>query len=188
METIKLAVIGAGNLRCSPAVIGSLGTYFGERPIELFLWDADEERLDLFDRLARACFLATKATHRVLASTEIDEALEESNFVLFQLGENCCRKYINASAETADDEAIRQALNDISPRVPDEATTLSIMPERFHVLLSNVEHLDWPAPIAPDKHAEHLFQVLRWVNGEDGFYPLLKEQQSSPLKKWLNKR
>ena len=69
-------MLGIGNVRCAPAIVGSLSNYFGERPLEIRFWDADWERLDLFDRFARLCFHVSKCPHQLISTDESDEALD----------------------------------------------------------------------------------------------------------------
>src|SRR4051794_39669255 len=94
MSIMRLAILGGGSVRCSPAVLASLATYFGERPLEIRMFDADVERLDLFDRLARLCFAMTKNPHTLISTTDAVEATEAADRVILQVGENCARKYL----------------------------------------------------------------------------------------------
>lgn len=86
--------MGAGSVRAAPPVLATLAGYFGERELDIALYDADEERVDLADRLARALFLATKATHRLSAGTDAAQALAGADHVVFCLGENCALKFL----------------------------------------------------------------------------------------------
>ena len=186
MSEIKIAILGAGNVSCSPHVFASLATFFGERPLAIHLWDADEERLDTFDRLARTMFLATKATHRVLASTDVHEALEGVDRAIVQIGSNCARKYIRPESEMANEECVRLTLNDLAPRLQDECVVANLMPSYRHLPIAHARHFDWPKVLVGEDRNVMIFQTLRWINGEDGFYPLLRDNQNSPLKAWLN--
>src|SRR5579862_3123007 len=94
MGPIHVAILGAGSVRCTPAVVGSLATYFGERDLQIRMYDADMERLDLFDRFARLCFAMTKNGHGLISTVSADEAVVGADRVLLQIGENCARKYL----------------------------------------------------------------------------------------------
>src|SRR4051812_22492709 len=94
MSSVVLAVMGAGSVRCTPPVLLSLATYFGERHIEIRLWDADDERLDLFDRFARLCFMANKTHHTLISTDSESDALKDADLVLFQVGVNCAMKFL----------------------------------------------------------------------------------------------
>jgi len=127
MSAIHLAILGAGSIRCTVPVLAALATYFGERPMEITLYDADEERLDLFDRLGRVCFFSAKSTHLLKSTTDYKEALEGVDLVVVQIGENCARKYLKENrrqgfAELGRASLIEQAvddlLRDINPTIP----------------------------------------------------------------------
>src|SRR5687767_3239764 len=93
MGDIRLAILGGGSVRCTPKVVAALATYFGERPLEIVMWDSDGERLDLFDRFARYLFLMTSTPHRLISTTDPYEALQGADAVIFQVGVNCARKH-----------------------------------------------------------------------------------------------
>src|SRR5947209_12666480 len=94
MSVTRLAILGAGSVRCTTPVIASLATYFGERPLEIRMFDADMERLDLFDRLARLCFMMTKNEHTLISTCDAAEAIENAERAVLQVGENCARRYL----------------------------------------------------------------------------------------------
>src|SRR5689334_604604 len=96
-EHMNLAILGAGSVRCSVPVIASIATYFGERPLDIRLYDADEERLDLFDRFARTVFAFNKNPHRVRTGIDAKELLEDVDRVILQVGRNCARKEAKAA-------------------------------------------------------------------------------------------
>jgi hypothetical protein len=77
-------------------VIASLANYFGERPLDVHLWDSDPERLDLFDRFARLCFRMNKSKHSLMASEETQETLVDASAIVLMVGENCASKYLKA--------------------------------------------------------------------------------------------
>lgn len=183
MGLTKLTILGAGSLRCSPSVIGSLGSFFGERQLDVHFWDADMERLDLFDRFARGCFAATKSTHRLMATTEVDEALDGATGIIVQVGGNCARRYIGKDLAT--EECVRECLNDLAPRFPDGVPVLNLMPRFRHLPVAHAESIEWPMALNEKERAASLFHVLRCVNAEEGFFPFLRDNQESPVKKWL---
>ena len=183
MAQAKLTILGAGSLRCSPAVIGSLGSFFGERPLDVHFWDADMERLDLFDRFARGCFSATKSSHRLMATTDVAEALEGTTGIIFQVGGNCARKYVGQGATV--EESVHECLTDLAPRCPDDVPVLNLMPSFRRLPLAHAEAIAWPSRLNEEERAVLLFHVLRCVNAEEGFFPFLRDNQESPVKKWL---
>ncbi len=190
LDRTRLSIIGAGSVRCGIPVIASLATYFGERPLEIRMYDADLERLDLFDRFARISFFVTRATHSLISTTDLSEALEMSDRVLLQVGENCARKYLKEThrmgiASLDRDAMVEQALDEISSEIPSEATILSL--QRLGISLSRSHYrLEWPAEIAVDDRASIPHQVMRWVRGEEYLHELLAMNEKSPLKRWLD--
>jgi hypothetical protein len=118
MEEIGLAIIGAGSVRCGPPIVASLASYFGERSVNVALWDADAERLDLFERFARTSFSVLKCTHSVFATLEPEEALVGADRVVLALDVNCAKKYLKAQKglEGQRDEGTRAAEGEVAGR------------------------------------------------------------------------
>lgn len=185
MTTSKIAILGAGSLRCCPPVLATLAQMTFEGDSDVFLWDADEERLDLFDRLGRRCFGAAKSKCRLLASSELSEALDSATVVLFQVGVHCARKFLG-DPSLPPDAAVAEALTQIAPQVPDDCAVGSFILHHRHLPLADAHHFTWPAPVEESERAEKLFDVLRWVNEEDSLYPLLKANAVTPLSDWLS--
>lgn len=191
MSVTRLAVLGAGSVRCTVPVVASLATYFGERPLEVRLFDADEERLDLFDRLARTCFAVNRATHSLLASSDAAEAVEEADRIVVQVGANCARKYLKARrrqgfAELDAASLVEQALESILAPVSGEDDVLSLVGEDIALPLERYHRLDWPEAPALAERAAVPHQVLRWIHGEEPLYTLLRTYERSPFKSWLD--
>jgi hypothetical protein len=207
----KLAIIGAGNVRCTPPVLGALANYFGERPLEVRLYDADAERLDLFDQLARLLFRVTDATHQVRFRLDSVEAIEDADRVILQVGTNCARKYLRQvgaldkaedrpkdepigslqkdgfTIAEADDSLVQRALGRMLEVLPAEAEVLSLQREAISLPDEmRFRRLDWPAEpnLAQRRAIPH--QALRWIKGEEMPHALLKDSEQSPLKAWLD--
>lgn len=79
MEQASVAVLGVGELRFGPPVLAALATYFGERPLELVLYEPNEEILDAMHRLARSFFKVTDARHAIVSTSDLDEAIRLAN-------------------------------------------------------------------------------------------------------------
>ncbi|HVL40312.1 MAG TPA: hypothetical protein VM328_13060 [Fimbriimonadaceae bacterium] len=184
----KLAIIGAGSLRCSPAVLASLATYFGERPLEIRLYDADEERLDLFDRFARLLFQMTKATHRLLYRTDYGEALDHADQVVLQVDDNCARKLLKAEGVAAAGCPVDTALERIRPFLEEGAEVLSLQLPGEHPDWPGATRLDWLPEIEHASRVALPHQILRWIKGEEYPHSLLREHERSPLRDWLDAR
>jgi hypothetical protein len=209
MASVQLAIIGAGSVRCTPRVLAALATYFGERPLEIRIFDADEERLDLFDRLARFMFLVAESNHRLLFRTDPAEALEDADRVIFQVGSNCARHYLraiggrptNAGPQAPEgslqvdgylpppqDSAMIQDVVDLFvDQTPADAEILSLQRSDIGLPLARrVRRLDWPSDLSLRERIALPHQVLRWIKGEEAIQPFLLESERSPLKSWLD--
>ena len=180
MSATRLAIIGAGSVRCSPPVIGTLATFYGERPLEIWMWDADITRLNLFETFARFCFLATNSDHVVKFTTDIAEALEASDKVILQVDDHCARKFLGSTSQSALDAA----LSAIYPLIPAEAEVISLMLNR-DLPLYEYRAMDWPGPLSEEEWLTVPFQILRYLNQEDYLYDVLKAGKESPLRPWL---
>ena len=213
MSARKLAVLGVGNLVCGPAVLASLATYFGERPLEVRLYDADEERLDLMDRLARLLFAVGEAQHLTSSTSNIDEALNEADDVILCVDENCACKFVISTEErgqipsgspvaleqafaeaeadviltepTDPQEALLSCLNALGDSLPVEAEVVSLVGPVGGVWSDAKSISDWP--VAPENDAAIPFQILRWIRGDDRVQPLIDEYQKSPIRSWLDR-
>jgi len=170
--------------------MASLATYYGERPIEVRLYDADEERLDLFDRFGRLCFKETGSEHSLMATMSPGEALEEADLVLMQVGENCALKYLRRNPGATDDsaaqDAVVQAVIRLGRMVPPRARVLSLLPADVELGMEAYYRLDWPRTLTPVERRSMAFQILRWLNDEEYVFGLLDENERSPLKVWLD--
>jgi hypothetical protein len=187
-QGVAIAVMGAGSVRCMPPIIGALSSFFGERPLEVRFWDADEERLDLFDRFARHCFLFNKCSHRLISTTDPDEAVDGADRVVLTVGENCARKYLSNQGSLmghgeTEEVLIRRTVSQVTERIDVEAAVFSMIdvePTRPDWMA-----VDWPEPTELQRRAlPH--QILRFLSGSDYPHAFLKEYQDFPLKRWLS--
>ena len=188
-EDIKIAVLGAGSVRCMPPVISALATYFGERPLEIRLYDSDEERLDLMDRFARHCFHFTEATHEILFRPDPKEALEGADRIILQVGRNCARKFLRvpyAEALNQGDKLVTRTLDALLDNLPPETDVLSLQRKSVKVPLSFYRRMDWPGEPTDEELRWLPHQILSWIKSEEQIYKFLEEQEESPLKLWLN--
>ncbi len=181
-ELVKLCILGAGSVRCSPAVIGSLATYFGERPLEVRFWDADAERLDLFDRFARLCFTFNKCDHRLLSTDDPGEALSEAGRVLVTVGANCARKLLKVDGMDAN-ELLSSAVKELAQDIEPDAEVLSLI-EVGAVL--GWPYLDWPPAPSESERRALPHSLLRFLHGDEYLHEFLRTYAASPLKDWLN--
>ena len=188
-ERIKVAILGVGSLRCMPPVVSSLSSYFGERPLEVRLFDADEERLDLMDRFARHCFQFTKATHDVLYRPNHEEAVEGVDRIVLMVGRNCARKFMRvkySGTSTQDDVMISSTITALLANAPPEADILSLERKSVKIPVSFFRRMDWPGE-KPDEDLRWLpHQILRWIKAEETIYKFVGAEENSPFKSWLD--
>jgi hypothetical protein len=189
MAAINLAVLGAGSVRCTAPLVSALATYYGERPLEIRLYDEDEERLDLFDRFARYCFRFTNAHHEVRLRPDPVEALEGAERVILQVGPNCARKRLKArgaSFRGDNREAVEAALEDLVALIPEGALVVSLLPPDVRVPLEHFYRLGWPGELSLPERTALPHTILRVLNGEE--YPVdwIRGEERSPLKAWLD--
>ncbi len=98
-----VTLIGAGNVTCAPKVIATVAGLGDEFLVDFRLFDANDERLDLMDRLARVCFDQAKSESTIRSSTDLAELLDGTTDVIIGLGEDCSRRILGAtSAPTLD--------------------------------------------------------------------------------------
>ncbi len=190
MPGSRLVILGIGSVRCGAPIIASLATYFGERPIEVRLYDSDLERLDLFDRLTRVCFSVESSKHDLLSFDDPFEALEGAERVIVAIGENCAKRFLkrhDAFGKLKKREAvIEKALERIIPAIPDGAPTLNLMRNVHLDPSATVSELDWPPNLSEDDRRAAPHQILRWIKGDEYLHSLLPRFERSPLKSWLD--
>ena len=92
MRRRAVTIVGAGSLRCGPPVLASIAVKRFERPLEIRLFDANGERLDLMSRLALRLFEVTNSDHDVLKRSSLDEAMFETDAVIVSLYEDCAKR------------------------------------------------------------------------------------------------
>jgi hypothetical protein len=191
MNPTRLAILGAGSVRCSPPVMVSLASYFGERPLEVILYDSDAERLDLFDRFARLCLLASRNPATILATEDAQEALAGADKVIVQVGENCARKYLKGQrrqgfAEMDGSALVEQAMDLMLGLVEKDVQILSLLREGVDLPVDAYVSHEWPGEISEAERRATPFQILRWLHGEEYLHEMFKQYERSPLTSWLD--
>jgi len=189
VESVKLTIVGAASLRCGIPVIASLATYFGERHLEVSLYDADEERLDLFAAFARKAFKFSDNPHTLRTSTDAAEMLEDADRVVLQLDENCARKENKASGfkpESSGGDEITSVLNRFASHISNQAGVMSLLMPEVRIPLDYYYRLDWPGPIGLEERRSIPHQLLRWIREEEYLHDVFREYERSPLKSWMD--
>lgn len=167
-EAIKLALVGAGNVLTSPAIVGALSTYFGERHLAIHLWDADTERQDLIFRLAERAFEDTDSVNLLMSEPILSEALLDANLVILNPDENCRTKFARLHSETIEESVATIAMTAHCLRIEPESLT------------------GWPASVPDLEIATLPHQILRWILQDEHLGWVIEAKQGAPLHAWLN--
>lgn len=142
MRERVVVVLGAGNLRCGPVVLASLANWRPDDLVDIRLWDSNEERLDLFDRLSRELIDKANTEHKVVSTADVAEALEGATDVIFTVHEDCARRLTGLHKPTLfvpDDSFEDQVRGD--PNKPTHPESLS---PQTQVILSSPANVSEP--------------------------------------------
>jgi len=184
METVRISLIGIGSVRCGSHIVASLANYFGERPLDITLWDADPERLELFHRLAKICFLMTRSPHQLSSTDDVREALSNADKIVLSIGRNCAYRVLRPENRESGGEAIPSAIRALSIDQYTQSTILSL--QKLPIPIPAYYTLPWPPELSEEARAGFPFQLLRWVNGEEYPVDVLRECEKSPLSTWVD--
>jgi hypothetical protein len=165
MEAQRLTVLGAASLRYGPTICGGLAGYFGERPLEIRFWDADPERLDLFDLFARYLFKLNKTPHLLLSTEDPLEAIYGTDRIVVALDDHCAARFGKVTPQ--------EALDVLRPHFPDGVEVLDLRGDPTI-----------PEPTEDEERAlPHT--IMRYLRGDEYAYEFLNEQENSPVRLWL---
>ncbi len=187
VEATQVAVLGIGGLTFGPGIVGSLATYFGERPLEVRLFDADEERLDFMHRFLRTCCHFNQNQVEIFSSPDPAEAIVGATHVILSVETNCAMKYLKMQAEEGRDHyIIAAAVDEILSKAPFTAPMLSLLPPEIAIPSAHYYRLHTPLPMMEGEPGTWPHQILRWINADEYPIEFLKEHAKSPLKAWLD--
>lgn len=186
MRPLRVTLLGSGNIATSVTLVASLATYFGEQPLELLFWDADEERADLFDRFARLCFTVARSAHTLETFGDPKEALEGCDRVLVAVDENGARKYLKGTPEAQMPDRVEVCVDRLLQHVPESVPVLDLVGAVSPMRNQTFRPEGWPAPPDDQQLQTRPHQVLRWIRGEEYVNDLLARHEQSPLKAWLD--
>ena len=98
MSRRSLALIGAGNIRCCPSVLASIAALDTLDGLDIRLYDANQERLDLYFQLAGTIMDLSEREHDLFRKPVLKEALDKADVVILTLNEDCSRRMTGKSA------------------------------------------------------------------------------------------
>lgn len=182
-------MLGIGNVDCGPAIIGALANYFGERPLDVVLWDADPERLDLFARFALAAFSFNNNAHEVFATTDAAEALFEPWRIILSLDGHCAKKLLGlagTAGKPAPAHVRSLAVQAIEKLGTSNATILSLLEPEVAVSIGPYYRLPPPPPPNDEQRTQWPHQIHRWIREDEFMWGFLHEHEQSPIKSWLD--
>ncbi len=196
---MTLTILGAGNVLLAPQVVAALSNWLGER-LEITLYDADSERPDLLDRLARSFFQRNECEFGLRATDVLEESLEDCSRALIIWDEHCLEilasppkprplgsrfiptTYAEFPEPEAGDPYGEPAADAL--RVLERYATLDFATFEGIAAPSGAEVLATPDPFpGPAEFAPH--QVLRWIEGDDLPSHFLAQHADSPVLKWI---
>jgi hypothetical protein len=142
-----------------PSVLAALAQVFGERRLEITLWDPSDEMLEVMDRLGRHLFALAENDPALRATTDTVEALDASQKVIWCGGAGF--EHLLAEKEIVVLKGVEEP---------------------------NASHwrINWPPEPTPKEVKARPLQLLRWLNEEDYPWDLLKQCANSPLASWLD--
>ena len=181
-ERVRVAVLGAGSLRCGPAIGASLAQYFGERPLEFCFWDADAEILEVMVFVARHCLYAMRSPHSVISEEAPADALANADGVIFAMDRRSAAKFLR---EPESEDGVERALQRLSVLLSPEPKYLSLIPEPVPDGLTRLTSVSWPPPLPDDAPLRLPQRLLRILNSEDPIHELLRGHERTPLSEWL---
>lgn len=198
----KVAVIGAGSLRCSPTILGAIFSRPWPVGSRLHLCDVHGEALDLFSRMATLYASESNSDLEIWSGSSLESALEGADFVVlcFGLGplqakfESVLNRFeILPQGEEAD--RIRAVLlnpmfervNDLLSGLHDPIVVNMVRPTQFtsRLLAATAVDFDAPETLDPASRIMAAHYALRVVQGDLYASLELKKHEATPLAEFL---
>lgn len=124
-------------MRCGPPVLSALATWSPDDLVTIKLFDANEERLDLFDRFIRECLDKANTEHVVMATSQPEEALAQATDVLFCVHEDCARRLFGRNEPNLYDPPTPENVRDQVRGDPNSPTPPHKLSQQTHSILSS---------------------------------------------------
>ncbi|MBS1713710.1 MAG: hypothetical protein JST30_05170 [Armatimonadetes bacterium] len=132
-----VTVVGAGNMRCAPAVASGLAVWCPDELADIRLYDTNEERLDLADRLVRECLEREDVGFPVVSGSGLDEAMDGATDVVFTVYEDCARRFFGLQEARLYDPVDPLSPSDQVRGDPNKPTSPENLSERMRQILSS---------------------------------------------------
>lgn len=183
MDKQRVAVLGIGNPRVGPAIVGAIATYFGEAAIDVAIYDPDPERLELFARFIHVAFKFNKSPHDLTVCEDAEDALDGACKVLIAFDESSAKRVLRMrgmiDVSTPIAEATEAFLDGVVADVLDLTGEAVAIPGRYRLPL--------PSALTAEELRALPHQILRWVRGEEYLHDFLAEHERSPIRDWLER-
>ncbi|MCL6624858.1 MAG: hypothetical protein K6T17_09625 [Fimbriimonadales bacterium] len=197
----KIAIIGAGSLRCGMPVLASLFHCPLPQGTRVALYDVHQEALDLLTRLARCLSSEADGKYVIEPAEELSWALDDATTIIlcFGLGERGRERWRSWLSEAGvEDSRGRLALlaraillnpsfeglNEHLYSLNDSVTVINLVRpiELTGMLLAApAVHLDWPPEMTEERRIPMVHHILRLVRGDEYVAEELKNGAETPL-------
>lgn len=198
----KVAVIGAGSLRCSPTILGAVFSRPWPQGSRLHLCDVHGEALDLFSRMATLYAAESNSGLEIWSGSSLESALEGADFIVlcFGLGplqarfESVLERFgILPQAEEADKiravllNPLFERVNDLLSGLHDPIVVNMVRPTRLtsQLLAATAVDIDAPETLDSASRVTAAHYALRVVQGDLYASLELKKHEAMPLAEFL---
>lgn len=179
----RIAVIGAGSLRAAGPVLATLFGLPLDPGCRLSLYDEHAELLDLFDRLARAFAGVAGTPISILATSDIEDAMEDADSVVLCMEPQREAPDAPAAAGLPSLAPIFEAVNAMLINLDDPLVFNLVIPvaDSGKLLNASAFHIDWPPPLPAETAFTSSHKALRWVRADVPAFEPLQEYKETPL-------
>jgi len=179
----RIAVIGAGSLRAAGPVLATLFGLPLDPGCRLSLCDDHAELLDLYDRLARAFAGVAGTPITILATPDIEEAMEDANTIILCMEPMREAPGAPATAGLHDLVPAFERINALLPNLKDPLVFNLVIPvsESGKLLNASAFHIDWPPALPDDMAFTSSHKALRWVRADVPAFEPMQEYKETPL-------
>lgn len=174
MSAIALTVIGSGNLSLLPHVMGGLASWYGERPLDIRLFDPSFDNLELSFRIGQSLCLIAGSTHELNRYDRASIALDGAARVIYMAAD--------LPSTEANQPSLLVGLAELFAEVPVLNLTATEVPPS----LVCQTLLTWPMVNDGASGLSFAFQLLRWANSEEYPTEFLQPEMARPLHRWLD--
>lgn len=156
-------------------MLASLAACRTKAPLEIWLYEPNEELLDLFERLGRTFFAVSKARHSLIATLDPREALDDATAAIFQCEEASARLSFRLEGKAEPDDPVDAFRRQCRSLIV-ESTEWLDLPD---------SDMGWPPALDESDRVSRALQVLRLLSAEDEIFPFLHSETDTLLTRWV---